>query len=125
MIQFNFKGHEIRIRNSDWRKLKERFNPDNAEWNGKVYEIGIPCWLCVRYKDELKIFNRCRKCPLSILDENSHACIYLMKKLFKKQYLIFYEDRINWKRKNNPQARRQLKAILRRMGEIEASQEGG
>ena len=117
MIHFTFRGHKISIRNDDWRKLKERFNAENAERDAYGdYAIKIPCPLCLRYEN-------CVGCPLENI--NNNGCATILYSIFgRRKFNAGDRDRIWWFGDDNAQARRQLKAILRRMEKIEQSQEG-
>lgn len=116
MINFTFRGHKISIRNDDWRKLKERFNVENAERDGdEDYVVRISCSLCLRYK-------YCMGCPLNEIGRR--GCLSIFNYIFRIRYFSSGEKyRISWLKIDNAKARRQLKAILRRMEKIEASQE--
>ena len=122
MINFEFKGHKISICNDDWRRLKERFDVKNAEQDEfNNWSIQIPCSLCKRYR---KRFGNCGKCPLDeIRGEFLGGCANLLNSILKKEYAGFSVNEISWFPEENRQARRQLKAILRRMEKIEAEQE--
>ena len=113
MINFTFKGHKISIRNDDWKKLKERFNPENAEYikDENRYAIKIRCDICYR--------SSCfSDCPLNKVRCGEDIIYsFLRRKILGLDILC-----ISWKKEVNSQARRQLKVILRRMEKIEASQ---
>jgi len=119
MINFTFKGHKISIRNDDWRRLKERFNAENANCCSHLYcEIKIKCPLCERFKAG------CNLCPLGMKNIDMY-CGDFMDSFFKFREQIFdtLPTCVYWEKENDRQARRQLKAILRRMEKIEAEQE--
>ena len=120
MITFTHKGCKASIRNDDWKKLKERFNPDNARKVGDFWSMDLPCSLCMRYKDD----NKCTRCPLSCMeDEFRRGCGSLVKSLFPALAVELFEDGLKWSLKDNRKAHRQLKAIIRRMEKIEQNQE--
>ena len=116
MINFTFKGHKISIRNDDWKKLKERFNPDNVEKRLSYFIINKKCSLCERYHPN----SNCRECPFGVLGRI--GCSNLLRSILRKFYFDNGQDYIEWNAEDDAQARRQLKAILRRMEKIEASQ---
>lgn len=122
MITFTFKGHKISIRNDDWQKLKDRFNPDNAKKKDDGdYVIDIPCSLCERHR----FGPNCGRCPLSkIIEEGDFGCTNLMNSVLRKKVFRLSFNDIDWDRKKNSRARRQLRAILHRMDKIEQNQEG-
>ena len=117
MINFTFKGHKINIRNDDWKKLKERLNPDNAKRDRYGdFSINIKCPFCPPDS-----FSGCVGCPFEKMER--FGCDTILNSFFKKRYFnTGYKTKISWLKKDNSQARRQLKAILRRMEKIEASQ---
>jgi len=120
MINFTFRGHKISIRNDDWRKLKERFDPENAKEENQRFLIKKGCPLCKKYRRNFS----CEKCPLDKFSiELKTGCGVLINSIIPTDIIIFFESYIEWNKRNNAQARRQLKAILRRMEKIEAEQE--
>jgi len=124
MIKFTFKGYDIAIRNDDWKKLKKRFNPDNAKCNADGnFAIDIICSLCERYRKNTVY---CTKCPLDkIAYVEIFGCGEIMASIWRREYLEVSQDYIWWDKRNNKQARRQLRALLRRMEKIEQNQEKG
>lgn len=119
MIVFTFKGHKISIRNDDWKKLKKRFNVENAKFDTKyadtIYGINVPCPFCDRFE------GACTSCPV-VREKTGISCRKLPVSFFKKSPLSMGWSSITWHKDFNSKARCQLKAILRRMEKIEASQ---
>ena len=122
MITFTHKGHKVSIRNDDWGKLRRRFNPDKAKKNRNGdYVIDIPCSLCEKH---YSVKSACRECPLDKIGGfGSFGCTNLINSILRRKAFKLGFDDINWDRKENSQARRQLRAILRRMDKIEQNQE--
>lgn len=121
MITFKKFGKTIKIRNNDWKKLKERFDARKAYWDGEQYLILTSCPLCDRY------FTRCAECPFWAFKQygvGSVACVDFLEKLFKRMYLNPGTDGLSWSRHANKLARKQLGQILKMMDKIEASQGG-
>lgn len=122
MITFTHKGHKVSIRNDDWKSLKRRFKPDNAKKAiSGDYLIDIPCSLCERhYNPDLC----CQKCPLDkISGFASFGCTILINSILRKKTFRLGFNDIEWDKIDNSKARRQLKAIIRRMEKIEQNQE--
>ena len=122
MINFTFKGHKISIRNDDWRKLKERFNVERAEKDMSGYRIRKLCSICKRYylRDAS---DSCENCPFHEIPHSlCEPCMVILNSLFVVNKFESTINYIRWIKCDNRQARRQLKAILRRMEKVEASQ---
>ena len=122
MITFEMFGHKLKIRNDDWKKLRNRFDPDNARfciYNDK-YWIDVYCSLCQRYKD----CNICGKCPFEILEKNdatlgAFGCFVFFDKLFKKRVFVPSEGSVSWSKHDDREARRQLNRMQKIMDKIE------
>jgi len=117
MIIFKKFGKTIKIRNDDWRKLRERFNPKNAVLNvdSCEYEIKRKCPLCSRYAF-------CDGCPFDEFGE--YGCISFLERIFPNEEDFDTSDRtkIGWWQNCNKEATKQLTKIQKMMDKIEESQ---
>ncbi|GAH20404.1 unnamed protein product [marine sediment metagenome] len=114
MIVFERFGHTFRIRNNDWKKLRERFNPKNAvEYGYKSVEIEIPCSLCMLYDSG----RDCHGCPFSSFGHN--GCLDFLRKLFREPKFQTGRERLVWNIANNSLVRRQLNRMQKIMDKIE------
>ena len=119
MITFKKFGKTVKIRNDDWRKLRERLDVKKANW-GKFplgYRIEMDCPLCSRYT--------CPECPFyvfKVMNSGGVACVEFLKKIFKPLYINPGTYWVGWSRQKNRLARQQLEQIQRMMDKIEASQ---
>lgn len=122
MITFKKFGKTIKIRNDDWKKLKERFDANNAKWDRMMedYRIAEACSLCNRHKT---LFGNCGSCPFVVFDSDS-GCLDFFKKLFKLMKFKIGSENVNWSKRSNKLAREQLGQLLKMMDKIEASQGG-
>ena len=120
MITFEKFGKTIKIRNNDWKKLRERFDANKADWNFlmKDYRIFTACSLCNRYKTR---FNSCGSCPFTAFNSDT-GCIDFFKKLFKPCMFKVGFRSVNWPKRQNKLARKQLGELQKMMDKIEASQ---
>lgn len=115
MVVFKKFGYTFRIRNDDWKQLRERFNPKNAVLvNGEGYEIRRYCPLCSRYL-------KCKGCTFKKLKADIFpGCMNFFSGLYyDKKFNTNQRSEISWDKKNNKQARRQLYRLQRMMDEIE------
>lgn len=118
MITFKKFGKTIKIRNNDWKKLRERFDVENVEWNSLVenYSIMGDCPLCIRYN--------CETCPFSVFppDKEELSCMEFLIELCKPVYFDPGPHGISWSRQANKLARKQLGQLVKMMDKIGASQ---
>ena len=120
MIVFEKFGYTFKIRNDDWKKLRKRFNPDNAILYDDLdrYYINANCILCDRYRN-----NHCIKCPFDAftLDITTilYGCSIFFGKLFRKQQFSVGTEYISWEKEVDKEARRQLKRLNKIMDKIE------
>lgn len=115
MITFEKFGKTIKIRNDDWKKLRERFDATKAKWDGGHYEILMSCPVCDRYM--------CPDCPFHVfVIEDELGCINFIEKLFKPMHFTPGNEEISWSKNENKLARKQLGQLLKMMDKIEASQ---
>ena len=119
MITFKKFGETVRIRNDDWKKLRERFDAGKAKWDEfwKRYRINVSCSVCNKYN--------CPRCPFYVFkfeDTTIPGCTQLLGKLFKPLYFKPDRHAVCWSRQANKLARKQLGQILKMMDKIEASQ---
>lgn len=122
MIKFVIKDHLLKLTNAEWANLKKRFNPENVVLVGRHnYEIKIPCRLCARYQTKKGL---CSACPFYVLSSKDNACLDLIGTMFPAQAFHVNVKHIRWSSSDNYTARRQLRALQRRMREIEKLQKG-
>lgn len=116
MIVFERFGHTFKIRNDDWKNLRERFNPKNAvEYDWESLEIQIPCSLCILYDSG----RCCRGCPFFSFGNNGNGCLNFLRKLFREPKFQTGRERLVWNTTNNSLVRRQLNRIQNIMDKIE------
>lgn len=117
MITFKKFGKTVKIRNDDWRRLRERFNPKNAVYDGSEgrYKIRRKCSLCSRY-------DKCDGCPLDQFGDD--GCIFFFAKIFRDGINFEHGNvtRIAWDKEDDKKAKKQLNRLQRMMDKIEASQ---
>lgn len=120
MITFEKFGKTVKIRNDDWKNMKQRFDVDNAEWDGESYSISVKCSTCIRHK------YRCSGCVFWVFkgNNNSSACLDFLKGFVKPLYFNLGIEEIIWSKRQNKVARKQLGQILKMMDKIEKSQGG-
>lgn len=117
MITFKKFGKTVKIRNDDWKKLKERFDADRAKWveYRDGYFISVACSLCKRYQ--------CGNCPFNKFADN-YGCTEFLDTLFKPRRFKVGGITVSWFKQQNKLARKQLGQILKMMDKIEKSQGG-
>ena len=120
MITFKKFGKTVKIRNDDWKKLKERFDAANAKWDYIMgdYRISEVCSLCERYKT---LFGACGSCPFVKFGSDT-GCMDFFKKVFKSMRFTVGSLAVHWPKQQNKLARKQLGQLQKMMGKIEASQ---
>jgi len=121
MIKFEKFGKTVKIRNDDWKKLRERLDVKKAGWNKfhDAYRIEADCPLCSRYT--------CPSCPFYVFKVGGKgvvACVQFLRKLLKPMYINPGSYWIAWSKRINKLARKQLGQLLKMMDKIEASQGG-
>lgn len=117
MIVFERFGHTFKIRNDDWKGLRERFNLNNIKPGNCYYNILIPCSLCQRYKN-----NYCLNCPFRVLESNHSAkygCAIFLTKFFEVTKFTTFTDKLSWTKIENEEVRKQLKKLNKIMDKIE------
>jgi len=115
MIAFKEFGKTVKIRNDDWKKMRERFDVDKAWWDGGYYKISTSCPVCDRYV--------CPNCPFHVfVTKDELGCINFLEKLLKPMHFGAGNEEISWSKSKNKLARKQLGQILKMMDKIEASQ---
>lgn len=115
MIVFKRYGHTFKIRNDDWKNLRERFNPENVvsqpgECFPDHWKIDIPCSFCCRYHHL-----GCERCPI----QKFGGCNKFFDKLFRKTKLKIGTSFVRWEKSVDKKARRQLKRLNKIMDKIE------
>lgn len=120
MIVFKRYEHTFKIRNDDWKDLRERFNYKNAiEICYGSFRTSIPCSLCVRYGKNCKKRRAgiMRRCPFSVF-ENS-KCEEFFDRIFRKRRFTMGRNYVYWTHPNMSSVRRQLNLIQKIMDKIE------
>ncbi len=120
MIIFKRYGHTFKIKNDDWKKLRMRFDPENARLESEFgkYYINLFCSLCSRYKR-----NHCIKCPFEVLEKGHpcprFGCSVFFDKLLRFKYFSFWTGYVSWEAEVDKEARKQLKRMQKIMDKIE------
>ena len=118
MIIFVKFGETIKIRNDHWKRLRARFNPENAVLNedDERYEIRRTCPFCSAYYE-------CKGCPLEEFD-GKYGCFPFFEKVFKGDTEFDHDDitKIYWDEDFDKEARRELHKLQKMMDKIETSQ---
>lgn len=119
MITFKRYGKKLKIRNDDWKKLRKRFNPDNAVLDNDLdeYYINVSCSLCDRYQGNL-----CIECPFDVFSRTMgilYGCSIFFGRLFREQQFSTGSDDVSWEIRDDKKTRRQLKRLNEIMDEIE------
>ena len=112
MIVFERFGYTFKVKNSDWRKLKERFDPKNATQSAlsKMWRIHRDCPLCLRYPG-------CLGCSFEGL------CKDFFNRIFRTcKFDAHLATEVSWMHSENFSARRQLNRIQKIMDDIENNQ---
>lgn len=116
MIVFKKYGHTFKIRDDDWKNIRERFNPKNAVSQSAYppfvdhWKIGISCSLCHKYHH----FN-CEGCPINKFG----GCAEFFSRLFRKSVLKIGTSFVRWEKSVDEKARRQLNRVQKIMDKIE------
>ena len=117
MITFKKFGKTIKIKDSHWKRLRERFNPKNAKLNVNkgIYKIRIICPFCKLYSD-------CVGCPLEVFGK--YGCFTFFERVFRNGTEFDQTDitTIDWDKCVDKKARNQLIRLQKMMDKIEASQ---
>lgn len=119
MIIFKRYGHTFRIRNDDWKNIRERFNPKNAVSQiafppfVEHWKIGVPCSFCSRYR-----LTACEGCPI----HKFGGCSKFFSALFRESRLKIGTLHVRWEKPNNVFAQRQLNHMQKIMDDIEKNQ---
>ena len=117
MIIFKKFGETIKIHNAHWKKLRARYDPENAVWikSKEVYRIRKKCPFC-------DLYTECNACPFMVF--GIHGCYEFFEQVFPSGQ-AFESDittEVEWERDNDKKARKQLTKLQRMMDKIEASQ---
>ena len=119
MIVFKKFGETIKIRNDHWKRLRARYNPENATLNTKkgYYEIKRMCPFCNVYNDE------CDGCPFEEFG-GEYGCLEFFERLFRGGTRFDHGliDIVTWDEYEDKEARKQLNRLQAMMDKIEASQ---
>ena len=120
MIVFKKFGKTIKIRNDDWKRLRARYNSDNAVLNTEheVYEIKKECSFCSSCIRSAE----CGGCPLAVFGK--FGCYEFFERVFPSgiEFESDVIDRISWDECDDKKARGQLTRLQKMMDKIEASQ---
>ena len=118
MIVFKKFGKTIKIRNDHWKKLRARFDPENAVLGDDgCYDIERDCPFCDMYLDV-----ECSGCPFEPFGRT--GCIDFIDMVFPKGQLFESGDctLVWWEEYYDKKARRQLNRLQKMMDKIEAEQ---
>lgn len=118
MITFEMNGKKVKLKNVEWRNTRNRFNLEKAEYDkeDREYCIDVPCNICGKYNQD------CCLCPLGVFIEqfgDESPCTHFLFSLFKKGKFGVTEYVVWWHKKNDKQARRQIKRVNEMMDKIE------
>lgn len=123
MITFKKFGKTIKIANSDWRKIRKRFNPHNALIRGGKYIIKITCPLCKKYR-----VGRCDGCPFDVFCVltwlDTAGCTEFFSQIFSSKFKGEMDNtqHVCWQKKDDLEVRKYLYKLQEIMDKIEASQ---
>jgi hypothetical protein len=118
MIIFKKFGKTIKIRNDHWKRLRARYNHENAVLDAKegYYKIRRHCPFC-------NLYLGCTGCPFDEFEEE-YGCLSFFEQLFRGGTRFDHGliDMVTWDEWEDKKARKQLSRLQKMMDKIEASQ---